>query len=132
MIDRFPLILKWKILILKPVLLALRGRRPMLTKLPFNFIIFILILMEIVYNTLLNMIFQYDWESVLIQLILIEDIQKWQLHNDLGRLFVYLGKREYVQCDGVIEPVQGVVFIQVNKSGREGTLHCKLHWYSKL
>jgi len=29
-----------------------------------------------------------------------------------GRLFVYLGKREYVQCDGVIEPVQGVVYIQ--------------------
>ncbi len=47
---------------------------------------------------------------------------KWSIYNDLGRLFVYLGKREYVQCDGVIEPVQGVVYIQVIKSRREGDI----------
>jgi len=29
-----------------------------------------------------------------------------------GRVYIYLAKREYVQCDGTIEPVQGIAFLQ--------------------
>lgn len=34
----------------------------------------------------------------------------------LGRVYVYLGQREFVQCDGIVEPVQGIVYIQVLKT----------------
>ena len=50
---------------------------------------------------------------------------------------MYLGKREYVQCDGVIEPVQGVVYIQVSFkiNNRSKKIYykdiCKLTWYKK-
>ena len=30
-----------------------------------------------------------------------------------GRVYLYLGNREYVSCDGAIKPVTGVVNIQV-------------------
>ena len=33
----------------------------------------------------------------------------------LGRVYVYMGKREYVSIDGNIEPIQGVVYIQVKQ-----------------
>ena len=51
---------------------------------------------------------------------------------------MYLGKREYVQCDGVIEPVQGVVYIQVsfkiNIRSKKKFYYkdiCILTWYKK-
>ena len=31
----------------------------------------------------------------------------------LGRVYIYMGKREFVSIDGVIEPIKGVVHIQV-------------------
>ena len=30
-----------------------------------------------------------------------------------GRVYIYMGKREFVSIDGVIEPIKGVVHIQV-------------------
>ena len=30
----------------------------------------------------------------------------------LGRVYVYMGKREFVSCDGAVEPINGVVNIQ--------------------
>ncbi len=48
------------------ILLTLRGWKLVLTKLVLNFIILIFVC-----NTILYMIFQFDWEPVLIQLILI-------------------------------------------------------------
>ena len=35
-----------------------------------------------------------------------------QIGSFLGRVYVYMGKREFVSCDGVIEPINGVVNIQ--------------------
>jgi len=37
-----------------------------------------------------------------------------------GRVYIYLGKREFVQCDGVIEPVQGIAYIQDWKDTLKG------------
>jgi hypothetical protein len=28
-------------------------------------------------------------------------------------VYLYLGKREFVQCDGVIEPINGILYVQV-------------------
>ena len=33
--------------------------------------------------------------------------------TSLGRVYIYMGKREFVSIDGVIEPIKGVVHIQV-------------------
>jgi hypothetical protein len=32
-----------------------------------------------------------------------------------GRVYLYLGKREFVQCDGIIEPINGILYVQVYK-----------------
>ncbi|XP_023327176.1 phosrestin-1 [Eurytemora carolleeae] len=37
-----------------------------------------------------------------------------------GRVYVYLGKREFVQCDGATEPVSGIVYIQDWKDTLKG------------
>ena len=64
-IDIFTPILKFKIIVLKPVLLTLRGRRHWLTKLVLIFIIFIIILVENFYNAIIYMIFQYDFQYII-------------------------------------------------------------------
>ena len=40
----------------------------------------------------------------------------WWCHNFLsfwilGRLYLYLGQREYISCDGVIEDIKGVAYM---------------------
>ena len=35
-----------------------------------------------------------------------------------GKVFLYLGNREYVSCDGNIAPITGVVNIQVSSNLR--------------
>ena len=48
----------------------------------------------------------------------------------LGRVYIYMGKREFVSIDGVIEPIKGVVHIQVNhhKSPKNSHFHCSGRW----
>ena len=41
----------------------------------------------------------------------------------LGRVYIYMGKREFVSIDGVIEPIKGVVHIQVLRKYNQ-TYHC--------
>ena len=48
----------------------------------------------------------------------------------LGRVYIYMGKREFVSIDGVIEPIKGVVHIQVDhqKSPKNSHFHCLGRW----
>ena len=52
-------------------------------------------------------------DVMVLVLVIIVKLQT-PLKTFLGRVYIYMGKREFVSIDGVIEPIKGVVHIQVN------------------
>ncbi len=70
-IDSFPRTSNWKIIRLIQVLLAPSDRRPELTKLELILWFLFCYARKIICNTMLYILFQYCWEPVLIQRIII-------------------------------------------------------------
>lgn len=48
-------------------------------------------------------------------------------YSQTGRLYVFLGKREYVSCDGVIEDVKGVANMPDHEDFLKGKEPSKNH-----
>ena len=68
-------------------------------------------------------------DVMVLVLVIIVKLQT-PLKTFLGRVYIYMGKREFVSIDGVIEPIKGVVHIQVNnhKSPKISHFHCLGRW----
>ena len=43
-----------------------------------------------------------------------EKVKIFKKSSPNGKICLYLGNRDYVSCDGVINPVHGIVHVQVN------------------